>query len=930
MVLRLVADRLGEHGVETVLRTAGLEGQRELLESRTGRVGYETKVAVFAAATQVLDDPRFGFHLAALMLHDPAFALVRSLVAVAGSPRQVLRYISRVSTRFDTAAVFRCEFAGTTSARVAWEVLAPNRAHRVDCDYNMGMLQQVPVLFGLPPATVRHEACQLDGAPECRYHVAWTAGGPVQRARSWWHARATATGEAFDAGQYEVRIAGLEAAGMDVVNGGPLTDVLHRIASRANSALHAPGHLLAVTLPSADTHVHRAGVGAALEPAIARLQEAVPGVHVVAGHPVVTASVASATNHYGVLAVVGRPGQDFFPHDADTLAAYARHAAAALQVSAGLTHAEQEAQTATLLLDVARTLPQHRSVPAVADAVADAVPPLTSAQRSAFALVDPDTRAVTIAGKSGWPDELVAKVERYVTNPDESPELCDQLLRGPEPVLLDSRSSPWAREMLASFEVEAMAAVPVAHHGQLLGLLLAHWVTGAPDQLDEILTTRLSGLAGLAAVALDNTRLLEQARRQALHDPLTDLPNRVLLEDRLDQALAAARRTATRVGLLFCDVNRFKRVNDTLGHAAGDELLRRLAHTLRTSVRDGDTVARLSGDEFVVLLPHVHDDGTLREVTANIRAQLAEPIAVAGNDIYVNMAIGLAISDGWTPGSTPKRPKPAADLIARADREMYVLKARTRGLPTPMDGGADRLRLETDLHDAAARGELVVHYQPQTDARSGQVLAVEALVRWQHPELGMVPPSVFIPIAEDSGAIDQIGAHVLRQACRTVTDWYVDGLPLEVAVNVSASQLHSDSFADLVRTVLQETGLAAHRLVLEVTETQVVADAASGTHLRALRDLGVGISVDDFGTGYSSLAQLRRLPATELKIDQSFTTELPDSAAFVSGIIALAHSLGLRVVAEGVERPDQLQALIDAGCDRAQGYLLGRPAPRPR
>ncbi|WP_186816380.1 EAL domain-containing protein [Cellulomonas aerilata] len=924
LVLQLVADRLGEDGVAAVLRRADVQGQRDTLRSATGRVDHPTKLRLFAAAADVLGDDRFGLELGAAALRDPAFATVRALVRSAGSPQRALRLVSRASARLDSAAVLRCQDAAPGAASVVSRVSPPDHADRVDCDYTIGLLRQVPVLFGEAAAEVRHTECQVDSAPECVYELRWK--------RPWrtrWSRTQAPTGGEVAAGPiapFEHRLAGLQSAAADLVGGGSLEDVLERIAARAGSAVHAPGHVLAVTLPSGRRHRRHVGAGTGLTGAVDELHAAGPGSHVVAGHPVLTVAVESAAQHHGYLSAVALPGQDFLPEDLGTLAAFAQHAAAGVEMAGHLERAREESRTARLLLAVASSLSRHRTVASVADAVAAAVPPLTGADRSAFALLDPDTHRATIAGMWGWPDRLTDEVARYTTDPQESPELC-ALLRSPAPVRLDATGSTWAREMLAAFDVEVMAAVPVVLEGEVLGLVLAHWVTGAPAVLDDVLTERLTGVAGLAAVALDNTRLLERVRRQATLDALTGVPNRVVLEDRLDAALEAARRDRSRVGVLFCDVDRFKRVNDSRGHEAGDQLLQHVAQALVASVAAPGTVARYSGDEFVVLLPDVASDSELRDVAGIIRARLAAPMTAAGEEVYISMAIGSALSDGWAAHDGDRRPKDAGSLVARARQDMYRLKARTRGLPAPVVDGMDRLRLETDLHDAASRNELVVHYQPQVDAGTGRTVAVEALVRWQHPTLGMVPPGVFIPIAEDSGAIGEIGAHVLAVACSTVAGWHVGGTPLELAVNVSASQLHTAGFSDFVRLVLKQTGLAAHRLVLEVTESQVVADTDALGELTALRALGVGISVDDFGTGYSSLSQLRRLPATEVKIDQSFTAELPGSASFVAGIVALAHSLDLRVVAEGVEQPEQLRALIDAGCDRAQGYLLGRPAP---
>lgn len=929
LALRAVADRLGPPGIERLLDRAGLEGQQWLLESSTGRVDYQTKLRVFAAAAELLDDPRFGLDLGFYALHDPAFKAIGALALAAGSPERVLRYGSRISTRFDSAAVFRCERSDMDSAVVVWRVLAPHEPSRTDCDYTISMLRLVPLLFGGRPAAVRHTVCQLDGAPECWYEVTWQRAGTLRGLRSRWHGRRRAARRAAvaEAGDFEAKLAALQAAAADITGGGELEDVLDRVASRANAALHAPGHVLAVRLPSGDRHVRFRGEARVFEGAVTELERLGAGVHAVADHPVVTAPVASAANHYGVLAAVAHPGQDFFATDVETLSAYARHAAASLDMSTQLLRAAQEAQTARLLLDVSRSLSHRRTVESVAEAVAAAVRPLCGAPRSAFALVDPTTGGVTVAGASGWPEDLTRAVLAYSTTPAESPELF-AMLRSASPVLLDATGSPWAQALLRDFAVEALVAVPVLLEGKVLGLVLASWLTDGPERLDAVMVERLTGLAGLAAVALDNARLLEQVRRQALHDPLTELPNRLLLERRLEQALEAARDGAGPVGLLFCDVDRFKRVNDTLGHNAGDQLLRHVAAVLRASVGDPATVARYSGDEFVVLLPRVRGEDEVRETISRIRIAMGERMTASGEHVVLSMAIGMAVSDGYAEGAHGREPETAASLVARADREMYQLKARARGTRAP-DTGIDRLRLETELQGAAARGELVVHYQPQIDVRTGETVAVEALVRWQHPQLGLVAPSLFIPIAEECGAIAEIGTYVLQEACRAVSGWDA-ATDLEVAVNVSAAQLQSGDFARSVRAILAETGLPAGRLVLEVTESQVVADDASEDQLRDLRALGVGISVDDFGTGYSSLAQLRRLPATEVKIDRSFTAQLPGSQAFIAGVIALAHGLGLRVVAEGVESAEQLRALSDASCDRAQGYLFGRPAPAGR
>ncbi len=435
-------------------------------------------------------------------------------------------------------------------------------------------------------------------------------------------------------------------------------------------------------------------------------------------------------------------------------------------------------------------------------------------------------------------------------------------------------------------------------------------------------------LRGLQEAEAARQELLDEARQQALHDPLTGLANRSLLERVGRETLARAAVESSSVGLLFFDVNRFKRINDSLGHSAGDEVLRHVAACLRAAVREGDMVARYSGDEFVILVPRVGGAADLPAIEARVRSELLRPVSVSGRDITVDIAAG------WSVCSPAAGPLLDVELLARelidaADAAMYESKARTRGQPLQRQQGPERLRLETDLRGAAARGELVMHYQPQFDAVTLQLVAVEALVRWQHPELGLLPPGAFIEVAEESGLIEEIGEFALVSSCALGALVQNLGHGLEVSVNVSGSQLLNSEFGDLVERTLAATGLAGNALTLEITESRVISESVINDGiLHHLRGLGVGISVDDFGTGYSSLSQLHRLPVTEVKIDRSFIADITDadSTGLIEGIIGLGRGLKLRIVAEGIETPEQLRILRALGCDRVQGYLLGRPA----
>ncbi len=413
----------------------------------------------------------------------------------------------------------------------------------------------------------------------------------------------------------------------------------------------------------------------------------------------------------------------------------------------------------------------------------------------------------------------------------------------------------------------------------------------------------------------------------AYHDSLTALPNRALLTDRLAQALAHGRREDHPVALLFMDLDRFKVINDTLGHPVGDELLRWAAARLRGLLREGDTVARLGGDEFVVLLPRIHDERDAAQVAAKAIAELAAPFEVMGHELHVSASVGVSLF-----------PRDAGDpetLIKYADTALNDAKARGRNQYQFFDHRMDaqahaRLRIETCLRRAIERGELLLHYQPQIDLRTRAVVGIEALVRWCHPEHGMVAPGQFIPIAEETGLIGPIGEWVLRTACRDVERATRDGLAgMRVAVNVSMRQLKHPDLAATIHGILCETGLAAERLEIEITESSIMADPDHAIAiLRELNEMGVVLTVDDFGTGYSSLAYLKRFPLHRLKIDRSFVNDIPkdaDDAAIIQAILALARQLKLKVVAEGVETSEQSDFLGAQGCDEAQGFFFARP-----
>ncbi len=413
----------------------------------------------------------------------------------------------------------------------------------------------------------------------------------------------------------------------------------------------------------------------------------------------------------------------------------------------------------------------------------------------------------------------------------------------------------------------------------------------------------------------------------ARHDFLTGLPNRMLLNDRLGQAIALARRYGRRVAVLFLDLDGFKHINDSLGHAIGDRLLQKTGKRLTAAVRASDTVSRQGGDEFVVVLSEVENAQNAARQAEKIHAALAKPHAVAGHDLHVNASIGISVF--------PDDGQDAEALIKCADTAMYHAKENGRNTyeffrPEMNVRAVARQSLEAQLRRALERREFVLHYQSKTNLKTGIITGVEALIRWRHPERGLLAPAQFVPVAEDCGLIVPIGQWVLREACRQARAWQRTGLPpMPVAVNICALEFRHADFLAGVRAMLAESRLEPRYLELELTESVVMHDVESAAAvLRDLKSMGVLLAIDDFGTGYSSLSYLRQFPIDTLKIDQSFVRDMttdPVDAAIVSAVISLGRTLGQRVVAEGVESRDQLAFLRTRSCDEGQGYFFARP-----
>jgi len=502
--------------------------------------------------------------------------------------------------------------------------------------------------------------------------------------------------------------------------------------------------------------------------------------------------------------------------------------------------------------------------------------------------------------------------------------------RGEPVIVSDIATDPlWAdfRELVLPYGFRACWSSPIrSYQGKVLGSFALYSRTPGEPSAE---CTKLVGMAThIAGIAIERKEAEDSIQFMAHHDTLTGLPNRSMLDERVASAIEAADECGGTMTLAFLDLDNFKLVNDSLGHHAGDELLKIVAARMMNCVRASDSIVRLGGDEFVVLLSGAMRRGeTVEDRLHAVRNAIAEPVEIEGRAFQVTCSMGVA--------AYPEHGRNATELLARADAAMYRAKEIGRDAVQVFTAelanrAHEKLVQQEELRRALARSELFLQYQPQMDLATGRIFAVEALIRWRHPERGLVAPGDFIPLAEETGLIGPIGDWTLREACRQNKAWQDAGLPsIVVSVNVSARQFQEKDWVERVAAALSESGLEARYLELELTESMIMEDVqqAVGT-MHRLEQLGVHLAIDDFGTGYSSLASLKRFPVGRLKIDRSFVQDLPDDgddAAIARAVISLAHSLQLRVIAEGVETREQMDFLREAGCDEIQGFYLSRP-----
>ncbi|MGD0880709.1 MAG: EAL domain-containing protein [Acidimicrobiales bacterium] len=681
--------------------------------------------------------------------------------------------------------------------------------------------------------------------------------------------------------------------------------------------------------------------------------------------------IVSPRRRYGRLAVLVEPGSERTDADERVLRLFARHAANVLDVFTVLGDVRRSDTTARTILAFSEKLSGLTNLAQALQILADTVPGMTGCAQSSVYLWDRErSRLVLGAFTAGttppdagiglfaprWsPTTSAAHIQavRHAQVPDAEPAdaegsgqlaveidspMIQRMIRDHDVMVLDARTveDPKLRTLMEELSVPASVVAPLFAAGEFLGVIAANFSREAASSAihDPDLHERLSGLADQAATSIQNLELLEKVSHMAWHDSLTGLPNRRLFEDRVEQELVRSRRVGEPVCMFFVDIDNFKTVNDTYGHATGDVLIQEVGRRLVDTVRSQDTVARVGGDEFAILLPGLVDQQSINQLAERTLDAVHTPFTIFGTEVTTSASVGIAIA--------PEHGDTYDDLLNRADEAMYRAKDQGRDAfemfrhtPDPLHPGrraVDDRELHTDLVNALDANEFFLCYQPYIDLRTAEIVGVEALIRWQHPTLGVLEPPQFIPMAEKSDLIVALDSWVLWQGCRQLRSWQDHDIgPLRLSVNLASRDLSSPDFFDSVERTLRDTGIDPSLLELEITERVVLdRNGPAVGNIDRLRQLGVRFTIDNFGSGNSSLDRIGTFPVSTLKIDQSFVQVLgPEDAdnSLVSAIIAMASRLGLSCVAEGVETLLQSRLLLQRGCTTAQGYYFSPPLP---
>ncbi len=965
-IMRYVKSSAGEIGHQTMVRELGIgPTQARVLEDPTCWVSAQEADELFQTAKHVTGDPEVGRKIGAhhLKLHDQTG--IADLMVGLKKTHDVISNLSSISPKYTMICDIMPLEVGDAHAVIRVRSRDGYKRSLQFCLFTQGMLTQIPVLFGLVPAVVTETECEARGGRFCLYSVAWQEQqwssfideGTSLFAMAWEEDTVAETDShlfldtATEIEQLKGQVNSLSSrleevytTASELLESDDLDAILRSITRRAAHGVNAPKFLLAVrTSDEEELRVDQTG----FTPAEANLVTR----DLIEGHlddkdgSKLIVEIASARQHYGWLVAMLQERMRFLENDRQTLTLYAGYAATALDVATSLMIARRRDATARSLLAFGTAVSTTKSRQEVAKMLADTVPDVLGAVGAVVLLYDAEKDELVETARNVPPTEEVNVPIETVRIPPEGIPGIENIMKGGE-ALVFTLNDPQQRVLLEPWKVTSGLVAPLVSGEKFIGTVHAGFVTEKTTdiKIDSDLRERFSGLCNLAVTAFENARLMEQISHMAWHDALTGLPNRRVFEDRVRQELTRIQRTGESLTVFYVDLDRFKQVNDTMGHAAGDDLICQVANRLSESVRNQDTVARLGGDEFAVLLPGLQDMQVIERLAKRMLVNLQTPFTILGQEVNSSGSIGVACTGGRLDITFD-------ELVHEADMAMY--KSKTLGRNTyevysedSAEAPKQQAALAEDLLNAKDNGELEILYQAQIDLSNMSIVGVEALLRWNHPRLGRLLPAAFLSAAENYHVLPQIDQWVIETACRQGSVWDSLGLsPIKIGINLTVSDLASESFSTSVLEIIRTTGFNPERLEFEISQNiaNLQGTPAYKTY-EELKALGVKIAVDDAGSRQEMLDTLKDFAIDTFKIDralvQGFASETADNndsqsrsndidearhEAALIAITELAKSMGAQLIGEGVETSEQRDKLVAAGCTVLQGYFFSPP-----
>jgi diguanylate cyclase (GGDEF)-like protein len=920
MAVSFLAETEGEETLALVLAEAGLTDFAEQFADDSAWFSYGQVRSLLEAIARVAGKDALQRAATASRLHDESRVEMTQMLQDFGSPGNLLRSMFSADagpTSFGLATIL--EYEGKELAPGEWELtqrfLGGFPPFREFCTFSLGLHALQPMLFGLPPGQVDEVRCACDGHPECTFRLRWETTADVTHQKNFFEMRSSLL---------QVRLETLQRTVMDLVSAPDPEEGLQRVLEAAARSVRAPAYVLSIDrgVPLAQ-RLYFGGLPESEALAVAETLAQQVGADLFG---MIAVEVSSTRGKFGHLGVIEPQSRHFLPQERQLVQSYASLAAAALDSATALEEARRQATTAGTLLDLSSSLTELRSTEEMALNLARAVQSVIDCDQSMVLVHDASSGGLHVAATHGFAESLEHQLAA-VTLPATSV----QALAGGVAFYPADRIAQFRQEHGVALDDAAMAgaSAPMVANDEFIGALVV-FVSDRPERLREnsTLGEALRGLSGQAAIGIRNAQLVDQVRHQALHDALTHLPNRTLVLDRLEQALARTKRDGTVAAAMFIDLDGFKDVNDTLGHSAGDRLLVAVADRLRATVRGSDTLGRLGGDEFVVVAEGASLADGPQPIAERILEVMRSPYELEGIDGRLSVTASIGIAMGHR--------ESAGELLRDSDIALYHAKEQGKNCfalyePEMSQRAVDRMDLEKQVRIAAERQQFFLLYQPFFDLCTGRVIGAEALLRWRHPERGVLDAQDFVGVIEDIGLGAEVGQKVLGEAIRQGSRWHQLGYPIDISVNVSRGQLERGHVASDIAHALAHFGFPTSSFVVEVAEACFDRNLPNVLlELRSIRELGVRVAVDDFGTVSSSLAYLSQFPVDEVKIDRSFIARIDgaeDGPALIHVLVELGRALGLRTLAEGIETTAQVSHLQRERCDGGQGFLLARPLP---